>query len=425
MLDTYPAEEVVRLLPRRGERGYQGGQGLRRLEIAQASRLLAERLAAGSRLVYVGVGTAGRVAALEAAECVPLFGLPPSLVVSVLAGGPHALARTVEIAQDSRREAEQRMRKVAVGPGDVVCAVADLEVSVFLRAAIEYARFRRAHIVLVTCTQPPAADDGGALADILIQLDPGPEIIAGATRLKAATAIKLALSALSSAAFVQLGKTYGGLMVDVRPTTPRTWKRAIQIVTSPVPPERTRGREAHQEGGRQGESRPRDPPCQGQRVACKRASRAAPRLSARNRGRYRSDRLDLTVACRAHYLAGHLAQYPNPNGALVRFCETNAKESRQPMKKSDLVDLVAQKLNFPRPQVEQTIESLLDAVADGLAKGERVDIRGFGAFQIRESAARSGRNPRTGETIQIAARKTPTFKVGKELRDKVNGVATL
>jgi DNA-binding protein HU-beta len=100
----------------------------------------------------------------------------------------------------------------------------------------------------------------------------------------------------------------------------------------------------------------------------------------------------------------------------------NAKEKKQPMKKSDLVDLVAQKLNFPRPQVEQTIESLLDAVADGLAKGERVDIRGFGAFQIRESAARNGRNPRTGETIQIAARKTPTFKVGKELRDKVNGV---
>jgi integration host factor beta subunit len=94
------------------------------------------------------------------------------------------------------------------------------------------------------------------------------------------------------------------------------------------------------------------------------------------------------------------------------------------MKKSDLVDLVAQKLNFPRPQVEQTIESLLEAVADGLAKGERVDIRGFGAFQIRESAARSGRNPRTGETIQIAARKTPTFKVGKELRDKVNSVAS-
>jgi N-acetylmuramic acid 6-phosphate (MurNAc-6-P) etherase len=98
---------------------------VRRRKSPRPRACLAERLAAGSRLVYVGVGTAGRVAALEAAECVPLFGLPPSLVVPVLAGGPHALARTVEISQDSRREAEQRMRKAAVGPGDVVCAVAD------------------------------------------------------------------------------------------------------------------------------------------------------------------------------------------------------------------------------------------------------------------------------------------------------------
>ena len=229
MLDTYPAEEVVRLLLDEESAAIKAAKACA-AEIAQASRLLAERLAAGSRLVYVGVGTAGRVAMLEAAECVPLFGLPPSLVVPVMAGGPQALARTVEIAQDNRREAEQRMRKAAVGPGDVVCAVADGEISIFLRAAIEYARFRRAHVVLVSCTEAPVAEDGGQLADILIKLDPGPEIIAGATRLKAATAIKLVLSAFSSAAFVQLGKTYGGLMVDVRPTTPRTWKRAIQIV---------------------------------------------------------------------------------------------------------------------------------------------------------------------------------------------------
>jgi integration host factor beta subunit len=90
------------------------------------------------------------------------------------------------------------------------------------------------------------------------------------------------------------------------------------------------------------------------------------------------------------------------------------------MKKSDLVDLVAQRQNLPKPQVEATIDSFLDAVAEGLSRGERVDFRGFGAFTVRESAARSGRNPRTGETIQIAARRTPTFKVGKELRDRVN-----
>jgi DNA-binding protein HU-beta len=92
------------------------------------------------------------------------------------------------------------------------------------------------------------------------------------------------------------------------------------------------------------------------------------------------------------------------------------------MKKSDLVDLVAQTRNLPRPQVEVTIDSFLEGIADGLSRGERIDFRGFGAFAVRESAARSGRNPRTGETIQIAARKTPTFKVGKELRDRVNKV---
>lgn len=230
MLDTLPAEEVVRFIVDEEAVAVRAVRSCA-AEIAQASRLLAERLEQNARLIYVGAGTAGRIAALEAAECVPLFGLPPSLIVPVLAGGPHAMARTVEISQDSRREAEQRMRHAAVGPGDFVCAVADKEVSPFLQAAMEYARFRRAHVVLVTCTQAPAAEDGGALADIAVTLAPGPEVVAGATRMKAATAIKLALSAMSTAAFIQLGKTYGGVMVDVRPTTPRTWKRAIEVVS--------------------------------------------------------------------------------------------------------------------------------------------------------------------------------------------------
>jgi N-acetylmuramic acid 6-phosphate etherase len=190
---------------------------------------MAEKLAAGGRLVYVGVGTAGRLGALEAAACVPAFGLPQSLVASIIAGGPAALTRAAEAAQDNRREAEQRMRRAAVGPQDVVCAIADGEVSPFLQAALEYARFRRTSIVLLTCAGPmPSADP---LADVVIDLVPGPEMIAGCTRLKAATAIKVALEAVSSAAFVRLGKTYGGLMVDVRPTTPRGWQRATHVVT--------------------------------------------------------------------------------------------------------------------------------------------------------------------------------------------------
>jgi integration host factor beta subunit len=91
------------------------------------------------------------------------------------------------------------------------------------------------------------------------------------------------------------------------------------------------------------------------------------------------------------------------------------------MKKADLVDVVAQQKNLQRQQVELTIDALIDAIADGLAKGERIDLRGFGAFAVRESAARTGRNPQTGAAIEIAARRVPTFKAGKELRDKVNG----
>jgi DNA-binding protein HU-beta len=94
------------------------------------------------------------------------------------------------------------------------------------------------------------------------------------------------------------------------------------------------------------------------------------------------------------------------------------------MKKSDLVDLVAQRQGLSRPQVEATVDALLEAIGEGLSRGERIDLRGFGAFLVRESAARTGRNPRTGEALEIAARKTPTFRVGKELKDRVNRPAS-
>jgi DNA-binding protein HU-beta len=96
------------------------------------------------------------------------------------------------------------------------------------------------------------------------------------------------------------------------------------------------------------------------------------------------------------------------------------QENTKLMKKADLVDVVAQQKNLQRQQVELTVDALIDAIADGLAKGERIDLRGFGAFAVRESAARTGRNPQTGAPIEIAARRVPTFKAGKELRDKVN-----
>jgi N-acetylmuramic acid 6-phosphate etherase len=229
LLDTLPPEEVVKLLVEEEGNAVKAVRA-RHKEIAAAARLVADRLAAGGRLIYVGAGTSGRLGTLDAAECVPTFGVPPSRVVGIIAGGPAALTRSVEGAEDNPREAEQRMRRVAVGPADAVCCIAASGVTPFSRSALEYARFRRAATIFVTCSRLRETADK-ELADVLIELSTGPEVIAGSTRLKAGTATKLVCNALSTTAFVLLGKTYGGLMVDVRPTNAKLWARASRIVS--------------------------------------------------------------------------------------------------------------------------------------------------------------------------------------------------
>ena len=229
-LDEMPAEKVVELLLREEARGARAAAARAPL-IGRAAELVAGKLAAGGRLVYVGAGTSGRLGTLDAVECVPTFGVPPSRVVPIIAGGPSALTRSVEGAEDSPRDADQRLRRVAVGPTDAVCCIAASGVTPFVLAALEYARFRRAATIFVTCGRVPERADGeGPLADVIIALDTGPEVIAGSTRLKAGTATKMVLNAISTTAFVLLGKTYAGLMVDVRPTNAKLWARAVRIV---------------------------------------------------------------------------------------------------------------------------------------------------------------------------------------------------
>jgi len=226
-LDTMAPEAIAALMLAEEAKAVRAAQA-RADEIGRAARLIADKLAGGGRLVYVGAGTSGRLGTLDAVECVPTFGVPPSRLVPIIAGGPAALTRSIEGAEDNVREAEQRMRRVAVGPADVVCCVAASGTTPFVRAALDYARFRRAATIMVTCVGNPT--NGERVADVVIALDTGPEVIAGSTRLKAGTATKIALNAMSTAAFVLLGKTYGGLMVDVRPTNAKLWARAIRIV---------------------------------------------------------------------------------------------------------------------------------------------------------------------------------------------------
>jgi len=224
-LDTLGPQAIADLMLAEEAKAVKAARA-RSQEIGEAARICADRLAAGGRLVYVGAGTSGRLGTLDAVECVPTFGVPPSRVVPIIAGGPAALTRSVEGAEDNVREAELRMRRAAVGPTDVVIGVAASGVTPFVRAALEYARFRRAATIFVTCAGPPA----DAVADLIVGLETGPEVIAGSTRLKAGTATKVVLNAISTTAFVLLGKTYAGLMVDVRPTNAKLWARAIRIV---------------------------------------------------------------------------------------------------------------------------------------------------------------------------------------------------
>lgn len=229
LLDTLPPDEVIKLLVDE-EAGAVKAVRAKAVEISRAARVVADKLAAGGRLVYVGAGTSGRLGTLDAAECVPTFGIPPSLVVPIIAGGPHALTHAVEGAEDNAREAEQRLRRAAVGPADAVLCVAASGVTPFVRAALDYAHFRRASTVFITCRKLERAPGDEPLADLVIELVTGPEVVAGSTRLKAGTATKITLNAISTTAFVLLGKTYGGLMVDVRPTNAKLWARAVRIV---------------------------------------------------------------------------------------------------------------------------------------------------------------------------------------------------
>ena len=193
-------------------------------QIARAVRLITQALHCGGRLLFVGAGTSGRLGVLEAAECPPTFHIDPAMVQAVIAGGRSAVFRSKEGAEDDRRGARAAVRR-RVRRGDVVVGIAASGATPFVEEALYRAARLKARTILVSC-HPRAA----AHAAIRIALDVGPEVLTGSTRLKAGTATKLVLNMLTLSAMVQLGKTYGNLMVDVRPTSRKLRARALGIV---------------------------------------------------------------------------------------------------------------------------------------------------------------------------------------------------
>lgn len=225
-LDRLSSGRIVALLLDEDRRALEAA-GRQRRAITRAADAVAASLARGGRLLMVGAGTSGRLAILEAAECPPTFGSQPERIVGIMAGGEDAVFRAVEGAED--REDHGRRAGRRAGPRDVLVGISASSVTPFVRGALAAARERGARTVLLTCAPGRGLRK---LADILIAIPTGPEVLTGSTRLKAGSATKAALNALTTTAMVRLGKAYENLMVDVRPGSAKLRDRARRIVAT-------------------------------------------------------------------------------------------------------------------------------------------------------------------------------------------------
>jgi N-acetylmuramic acid 6-phosphate etherase len=195
--------------------------------IAQAIDLIAAALSQGGRLIYVGTGTSGRIAALDAVECPPTFDVDPRMVQFIIAGGLKALGTAVEADEDSRELGRKAMAKKKPTKKDVVVGIAASGRTPFTVAAVKYARARGARTVAVVCN--PESPLGNA-AHVAIVAEVGAEVVAGSTRMKAGTAQKMVLNMLTTGAMTRLGYVYGNLMVNLHTKNEKLAERGVSIL---------------------------------------------------------------------------------------------------------------------------------------------------------------------------------------------------
>ena len=196
--------------------------------IARAVDEIVQRLRNGGRLIYVGAGTSGRLAILDASECPPTFGVPRAQVQALIAGGKRAIVSAVEGAEDSTANAARDLRQKKLSERDVVVGVAASATTPYVLGAMKYAKSVGAATIGV------AANRVGPLrklTDIFIGVEVGPEVLTGSTRLKAGTAQKMVLNMLSTATMVQLGHAYENLLIDMERTNKKLEERTIRILT--------------------------------------------------------------------------------------------------------------------------------------------------------------------------------------------------
>jgi N-acetylmuramic acid 6-phosphate etherase len=225
-LDRLSALQIVRLMNRE-DRKAAAAVGRALPAIARAVELIVEAIQFGGRLIYVGAGSSGRIAVLDAAECPPTFGTSPKLVQALIAGGGPAITRAVEGAEDSAANAERDLRKIKLTRNDVVAGISASGTTPYVLGALQFAAKTGAAAVAITVNRStPVA----RLADVVIATDVGPEILTGSTRLKSGTAQKMVLNMLTTAAMARLGHVYENLMIDVKASNRKVSQRMVRIL---------------------------------------------------------------------------------------------------------------------------------------------------------------------------------------------------
>jgi N-acetylmuramic acid 6-phosphate etherase len=225
-LDRMTATEIVRLMNRE-DRKVAAAVGREIPAIARAVDAIAKGMRNGGRLIYVGAGSSGRMAVLDAAECPPTFGISSKRVQALIAGGRRAVTGAVEGAEDSVRNAERDLREKKLTRNDVVAGISASGTTPYVLGAMKYARKKGATTIAVTSNRRmPLA----RLAKILIAPAVGPEVLTGSSRLKAGTAQKMVLNMLSTAVMVQLGHVYQNLMIDMALKNQKLYDRGRRIL---------------------------------------------------------------------------------------------------------------------------------------------------------------------------------------------------
>lgn len=194
--------------------------------ITIAIEKISQRFLSGGRLIYVGAGTSGRIATLDASEIYPTFGIE-GRVVALMAGGPSALVNPAEGAEDNEAAGTSEAKALRLGPKDSLVGVASSGSTPYVLGAMQAARQAGALVVSLTCNSESKMSQA---SDLAIEVVVGPEFLAGSTRLKAGTAQKMVLNMISTITMMKAGKTYGNLMVDVVASNDKLRKRAIRIL---------------------------------------------------------------------------------------------------------------------------------------------------------------------------------------------------